>query len=118
MLADFQQYYGIDLWPTDWDSLDEDHAAHLAALTQQLPSDSRCMRSVKPVGAYGMGVQLLRMIEHNQRVWHWANTKEAKDKDTAPEPISLPGEDEARQAKAEREQRNALEVAAILGVSI
>ena len=118
MLADFQQYYSIDLWAIDWDVLGEDHAAHIAALARQLPTDSRCMKSIAPASSYGIDVQLLRQIEHNQRVWHWANTKEAENKETAPEPISLPGEDEARQAQVESEQRNAIEVAAALGINI
>lgn len=76
------------------------------------------MRAINPVGAYGIDVQLLRLIEHNQRLWHWANTTEAKNKETMPDPLTLPGEDEARQALAESEQRNAIEVAAALGINI
>ena len=118
LLADFQQTYHLDLWGIDWDALDDGSAAHLAALAYQLPKDSRTKSAIAPAAAYGIDVLLLREIEHNQRMWHWANTEEAKNKDTRPEPITLPSEEEAYRAMAESERQNAIEVASILGISI
>lgn len=118
LLADFQQTYHIDLWGIDWDALDDGCAAHLAALAYQLPNDSRVIRAIAPMRSHGLDVLLLREIEHNQRIWHWANTEEAKHEGTEPEPITLPGEEEAYRAMEESEQRNAIEVASILGISI
>lgn len=118
LLADFQQTYHLDLWGIDWNALDDGSAAHLAALAYQLPRDSRTKSAIAPAAAYGIDVLLLREIEHNQRMWHWANTEEAKNKETAPERMTLPGEDEMHQAMVEQEQQNAIEVAAILGINI
>lgn len=118
MLADFQQTYHIDLWGADWDALDDGSAAHLAALAYQLPKDSRVYSAIAPMRSHGLDVLLLREIEHNQRIWHWANTEEAKHEESKPEPITLPGEEEAYQAMADYERQNAIEVASILGISI
>lgn len=118
LLADFQQTYHLDLWGINWNALDDGSAAHLAALAYQLPKDSRTKSAIAPAAAYGIDVLLLREIEHNQRMWHWANTEEAKNKETAPERMTLPGEDEMHQAMVEQEQQNAIEVAAILGINI
>lgn len=118
LLADFQQTYHLELWGIDWNALDDGSAAHLAALAYQLPKDSRTKSAIAPAAAYGIDVLLLREIEHNQRMWHWANTEEAKNKETAPECMTLPGEDEMHQAMVEQEQQNAIEVAAILGINI
>lgn len=76
------------------------------------------MHAVAPTLAYGPSIELLREIEYNQRMWHWANTEEAKNKETAPDRITLPGEDDVRQAMVEREQQHAIDVAAQLGINI
>lgn len=61
---------------------------------------------------------LLREIEHNQRLWHWANTEDAKDENTKPDQITLPGEEEAREVRAEIEMRNMRHVSAVFGIEI
>lgn len=118
LLADFQQTYRIDLWGTDWERLDEDRAAHLAALAYQLPPDSRVMRAVDPAGANDVTAQLLREIEFNQRMWHWAHTDAAKGGMGEPERITLPGEDAAYESMVEREERNAERIAASFGLEL
>lgn len=89
-----------------------------AALAFQLPQDSRVKRAIVPEHSHGLCVQLLREIEHNQRLWHWANTKEAKNKDTKPEPIPLPGEEEARDRAAEEAEASAIKTAERLGIKL
>lgn len=118
LLADLQQTYQIDVWATNWDALDDDTAAHLAALTYQLPRDGRVWATVAPASAHSTETLLLREIEHNQRLWHWAHTEDAKNKSTEPQPITLTGEDEAYQARVEREEQNALEVAEAFGIRL
>lgn len=76
------------------------------------------MRKVSPASSHGMTVRLLRLIEHNQRLWHWAHTKEAKDETTAPEPILLDGEEGLMEALREREEQRAGDVAAALGIEL
>ena len=90
----------------------------VAALAYQLPADSRVKRSIAPEAAHSVAVQLLRLIEHNQRLWHWANTKEAKNKETAPLRIDLPGEEEAYERAEEEAQRSATAVAESLGIKL
>lgn len=89
-----------------------------AALAYQLPRSSRTWSAVDPFGANGTDTILLRKAEHDLRLWHWANTEEAKNPDTAPDPIPLPGEERAREAEAERRMAQAADVAARLGIDI
>ncbi len=89
-----------------------------AALAFQLPQDSRVKRAVAPEQSHRLDVLLLREIEHNQRLWHWANTKEAKNRDTAPEPIPLPGEEEAQERAAEEAEAMAVKTAERLGIKL
>lgn len=101
----------------DWERLDDDAAARIAALAFQLPPDGRVWSAVSPATSHGTVAMLLRRIEHNQRIWHWANTKEAKDKGTAPEPIRLAGEEDAEARSVESMQRDADAVARLIGLS-
>lgn len=73
---------------------------------------------LNPSGANSEELRMLRLIEHNQRIWHWANTKAAKSKETAPEPTLLPGEEEVLQAKSEQEEKNAADLAAQFGLKL
>ena len=110
--------YHVDVWGTDWERLGDDEAARLAALTYQLPKAGRVWTAIAPAASHSMETQLLREIELNQRIWHWAHTDQAKDESTAPQPITLPGEQEAHEAAVERELQNAADVAALLGINI
>lgn len=87
-----------------------------AALAYQLPRDSRVKSAVAPEDSYGLDVLLLKKIEHNQRLWHWAHTEESQDEGTRPEPITLPGEEEMRERAEEEARERAAEVAAKLGI--
>ena len=89
-----------------------------AALAYQLPPDSRVKAAMEPASAHGTEVLLLREIEHNQRLWHWANTKQAKHQETAPERLTLPGEDEAYERAAEEADEKALAAARKLGIEL
>ena len=108
----------MDLWGTDWEGLTEDEAAHIAALAYQLPPESRTRAAFSPAASHGLTVELLRRVEHNQRIWQWAHTEDAKDSTTAPEPITLPGEEEAYESRVEREMGNAANIAQKFGLSI
>ena len=110
--------YHVDVWGTDWDALGDEEAARLAALTYQLPRAGRVWKAIDRAGSHDVATQLLREIEYNQRLWHWAHTEQAKDESTAPQPITLPGEQEAHEVAVERELQNAADVAALLGINI
>lgn len=93
-------------------------APRLGALARQLAPDSRTRAAIEPLGAYGMDVLLLRRIEHNQRLWSWGHTKDAKTGSNEPEQIWLPGEEEYYERKNERDLRLSVSVAAQLGIEI
>lgn len=117
LLADFQQYYRISLWTVDLSDTSRDISI-IAALAYQLPHDSRCWTALKPDGAHDWVVKLLRQIEYNQRIWHWAHTEGAKDESTAPEPMLLPGEEEAHERAVEHAEMDAVRTAALLGLTL
>ena len=90
----------------------------VAALAFQLRPTSRVKSKVYPIGANSQELKMLRLIEHNHRMWHGAHTDDAKDKGTAPEPLMLDGEESAVEAARETEEKNAVDIAAQLGIVI
>ena len=90
----------------------------VAALAYQLPRNSRTWRALNPALENGTVEYLLRQVELNQRRWAWAHTKEAEAKTNEPEPIPLPGEEERNEEQARREERNAADIAAQMGLNI
>lgn len=113
LLADFQQYYGLDLWSMDLDGYPTPSAiARAAILTAQLPRDSRVMRRVSPVGQHGTEAMLLRQIELDIR--SLAGTKDGSD----PQPILLEGEEEAHERAVEAEEANAEAMARAFGLKL
>ena len=117
LVADFQQTYGMDVWATDWGGLDDGEAAHLGALAYQLPSDSRVRRAIAPAASHSTETQILRQIELNQRGYMWAQADKSK-RGAEPQPILLDGEQEAHERAVAEQERNAVDVADALGLSI
>ncbi len=117
LYADFQQYYGIDLWTLaifdERHTTDVDRAAILAA---QLPRDARVHVAVSPLARVSQTDELLRRVEYNQRVWHWANSKDGEHGANQPKPLMFDGEQEAHDRAAEREARHSKYVADLLGL--
>lgn len=89
-----------------------------AALAFQLPADSRVKKAIAPEASHSTTVQLLREIEHNQRLWHWAHTKEASNEETQPPRIDLPGEAKAYERAVESAEKQALSTAELLGIKL
>lgn len=121
LMADFQQTYHLDLWAMQLGDLDGEatmQTRRAAALAWQLPSSSRVWSGVAPLGALGTDVMLLRQIEHDVRVFQWSFSEDAKNKDTAPEPLTLPGEEEAHRLAEERADRAAIDLAAEFGLKL
>ena len=119
-MADFQETYGLNLWAMCPPSLDKTTTEVLraAALAYQLHPSSRVKGAMAPEHSHGIVAQLLREIEHNQRLWHWANTKEAEKSDTEPERILLPGEEQAHEDAVERAQAAAISLAEKMGLKL
>jgi len=111
LLADFQQTYRIDLWRADWEGADAGWVAHMAALAAQLPRDSRLVRAMAPAASNSPELHMLRRMELNQRLWHWAHTKGAESGANEPQPVLLDGEEEALEEAAEEQRATSIEVA-------
>jgi hypothetical protein len=71
-----------------------------------------------PASSHSEEVELLRLIELNQRSWHWAHTKEASNKETAPEPLLLKGEKEAIEQADRQAEQQAEDVAKQFGLAM
>ena len=115
LYADFQQYYGIDLWQMDTvnDGYDVRRAAILAA---QLPIDARVHVAIDPRASVTLTDVLLRQIELNQRSFAYSFSKDAKNGSNAPESIELPGESEAREKAAQKAVDTSKSVADAFGL--
>lgn len=120
LLADFQEVYHMNLWVLGLggDSFPTRDLYRIAALAYQLPPTSRVRRAIEPAKAHDQTVRLLRQIEYNQRMWHWAHTKDAKDESTAPEPHLLPGEEEAYERAVAHAEDEAARTAEALGIKL
>lgn len=119
LLADFQETYGLNVWYACQGCLPEqDEAERLAALAWQLHKTSRLWRAINPSGAYDSATLLLRQLEYDVRSFHWGFTEDGKSKINEPEPLMLPGEEEARARAAEEADSAAMELARIFGLNI
>ena len=74
--------------------------------------------AIEPTQGNGLVARLLRLIEYNQRMWFWAHTDDAKNKDTAPEPTLLPGEEAAYERAVESAEDEAARTAEALGIKL
>lgn len=118
LLADFQQFYHLDVGGMGLGS-DETHAQVLraAALARQLPRECRVRRALAPAASHSPELRMLRQMELNQRLWHWAHAKESERGDE-PQPILLDGEAELHEAEVEEQRRTAADVAAAFGLKM
>lgn len=80
LVADFQQYYGLDLY-----GVPVLRAADLAA---SLPVESRCMKLLDPLGGWTLGDEILSRIEYWLQVIVWRESKDAADGRNKPEQIT------------------------------
>lgn len=113
-MADFRQFYGIDLpvdEPDEWPCL-----ARHALLWSALPRESRCARRLAPSGEWGQAEYLLWQVEYDLRVLAWQNTRDGKRGRNRPRPLQTPGEraENTRRAAAALSQRD--EIASSFGI--
>lgn len=102
----------LDIWH-DRDTRDVTRAAILAA---QLPADARVRVAFDPLARLDTADYLLRRIEHNQRLWAYSHTKEAKSGANEPKPIMFDGEQERVAREAARAARHSRYVADMFGL--
>lgn len=114
LLADFQQYYGLDLWSINLSAdAPRRQVRRAAILAAQLPNDGRVMGAISPVGRHSTEAWLLRQIELDIR-----SLGGSGEDGRGPEPIWLDGEDEAHEAATERAEREAAALAASFGLNL
>lgn len=117
LVADFQQYYGIDLTAVPLDAgCPEREIARMSILAAQLPPESRTKRAMSPLSAVTVGDRLLRQIEYNQRLYAYGRSEDAKNGVNMPEPVMFDGERELAERDAERAARMSSIVASGLGL--
>lgn len=112
MVADFRQFYGIDLpiEPTDED------CSRWALLWYALPRESRTARRQSPELRWSEAEYMLAMAVHALDVIKWQRTKDGQHNRNRPKPLLTPAE----RADAERRRDSALaareEIDTILGM--
>lgn len=111
-MADFRQYYGIDL-PLEGGP---DDLRRAALLWEQLPEGSRCARRMYPELKWSEETYMLWRIEHQLRSLAWGLSDKKHRPPQEPQPLKTPGQ----LAELKRHQRNALanraEIDEILGL--
>lgn len=115
MVADFRQFYGIDL-PIEDDAEFED-LPRAALLWGALPRESRTARRLDPDLIWSDGEYLLRSIEHAAQVLVWQRTKDGQKGRRQPKPLQSPGERAKARERADRALANKKAVADALGIA-
>lgn len=95
-MADFRQFYGIDLplAPEDGD------LPRRALLWAALPCESRTARRKNPALEWSTAEYLLRNVEYYVHLLWWSRTKDAKRGRNVPEPVPTPGQEAAARTRA------------------
>lgn len=115
MVADFRQFYGIDL-PIE-DDAEFDDLPRAALLWGALPRESRTARRLNPDLLWSDGEYLLRAIEHGVQLLIWQRTKDGQKGRKQPKPLQSPGERAKAREKADRALANKKAVAEALGIA-
>ena len=96
--ADFQQFYGLNL-----DDIGRAYTyLHAAALTAQLPRESRTVLADAPEAAWSDADEMMRRLEYTARVLAWQQTKDGAKGRSAPRPLPSPVEQAKVRRKVER----------------
>ena len=111
MVADFQQYYGLNLLAfeldTDEYTVDVERASILAA---QLPPEGRVKRAISPLNAVTQTENLLRNLEYDVRIFMYSMaSKESRGEE--PEPYWFDGELEAAERRRKAEAMRSASIA-------
>lgn len=112
--ADFQQYYGLNLWQMGLDGNEADEfseAYRAAVLLAQLPPQSRLVCEEYPDATWSIEAQLQRLIEFDLRAILYALGDGKCEK---PRPIELPSEQKATDKMIDESLKNKEEIDAIL----
>ena len=114
LVADFRQYYALDL-PLDSDELKDFN--RLALLHSQLPPSSRIMRKHAPALEWSNTDYLLWQIEFNIRSLQWSLIdKKGRQGQKAPKPLTTPQEHAHNLERKRNAENNKAEINKLLGI--
>lgn len=117
LVADFRQYYGIDL-PLDEEGMDAiEDGTRWGILWQQLPADSRTARLAEPDLAWGDAERLLHMMEYHLRVLVWQRSKDGGKGRNRPKPLKTPMERAKNRRAADSALAHRAEIDRALGMA-
>lgn len=112
--ADFQQYYGLNLWQMGLDGHEDGEMSEVyraAVLLAQLPPQSRLVCEEYPDATWSIEAQLQRLIEFDLRSILYAL---GDGKCKKPKPIELPSEQKATDEMIDESLENKAEIDEIL----
>ncbi len=116
LVADFRQFYGIDL-PLDDEGIDAaEDAVRWAVLWEQLPQESRTVRLAAPDLAWGDAERLLHMMEYHLRVLVWQRSKDGAKSRNRPKPLQTPAERRRNRNAADAALAHKAEIDMVLGM--
>jgi hypothetical protein len=113
VVCDLRQFYGVDAPLAPDDAVD---LARLSVLWTGLPRESRTARRMDPSLEWGPGDYILRNVEYWAHWLVWAQTKDAKRRRRAPEPLDDPAALAKARERAERAESDRRRVSLALGV--
>lgn len=116
LVADFQQFYGIDL-PLYEDGMDSiDDGTRYGILWEQLPMESRTARHDFPDLFWGDTERLLHSIEYSLRVLTWQKSKDGSKGRNRPKPLQTPMERHRNRQAADAAIAHKAEIDKVLGM--
>lgn len=120
LIADFQQYYGLDISEACLRDGDLD-TWRIAALARQLPNEGRTKRAIAPTAGNSPELLMLRRIEYTLRKIEYSlggGKLENGEKAPEPQPILLDGESEDMERLEKEQKETARDVAAAFNLDI
>ena len=119
VVADFRQYYALDLPLEDISEIDDlADFKRLSVLYSALPETSRSMRKNAPACEWTQTDYLLWAIEFNLRMIQWGMLdKKARQGQQPPKPMQTPAERAEKHEKARRAEESKARINEILGIT-
>lgn len=104
LYADFQSYYGLDLYDFEEDLSSTETSKNVlraAILCEQLPRDSRTKRAISPALSWSDESYLLARCDYILRVIAWMFSADGSKGVNKPEPIKTPADIAANTERVE-----------------
>lgn len=114
MVADFRQFYGMDIPVLDGEEFDD--LPRCALLWSALPRESRCARLARPDLAWSDAEHMLHSIEYSMRVLVWMGSRDGEKNRNRPKPWDTPGQLAEGRRRADSALAHRAEIDAVLGM--